>query len=149
MQSIFLERADLERLAEDFEAILREMPEERRKMYERAGAEILNAVRWRIGGRGKVQSWQDSFVGSGGGYAAVRAVANLSENGYAVGYITNAIENQHRQQKGRYVPGLGKRLVRDTVPGKHMYMDTVPEAERIAYDAAGQFISALKLRMEG
>lgn len=147
MQSDFLSNAGLARLAADFEDIFRELPEERQKMFEQIGQAVLDKVRGRIGGSGKVKSWQGAFVGSGGGYAAVRAVADTFYDGYAVGYITNAIENQHRQEKGRYIPAIGKTLVRDAVPGKHMYVNTMFEANQIGYAAAERFAAELKERL--
>lgn len=149
MQNVNLDRGAVARLGVEFEALLRELPEERRKMYERVGAAVLARVRGRIGGSGKVQGWQDAFVGSGGGYVAVRAVAKVFENGYAVGQITNAVENGHRQEKGRYVPGLGKRLVRNSIPGKRAYAQTTREAEEIAYGAMETFVRQMEQKLEG
>ena len=123
---------------------VREMlPDMRRAALEEAGDEMLAAVRGRIGGTGKVQKWQDRFMGSKGGYAASRPKAKeKDDNGDAVGYVTNAIESGHRVPKPRSTAGRYKfrsrtqdgtrRLPVLTVPGKRMYANTEPDVERIA-----------------
>lgn len=131
----------LEGLAED-------IPMEKRAMYRKIGNALLAALRRRIGGTGKVQSWQERYVGSGGGYAAVRPKAKTyAKDGYPVGYITNSIENGH-VQKQRWVPALGKQLYADRVPGKFFYADTRREADRIAAAAAEEFLEKLERRLE-
>lgn len=42
------------------------------------------------------------------------------------------VEYGHRQQPGRYVPALGKRLKKGWVPGKHMLTISEKELRRIA-----------------
>ncbi|MFW2500411.1 HK97 gp10 family phage protein [Clostridium diolis] len=36
-----------------------------------------------------------------------------------------AVEDGHKQEVGRYVPAIGKKLVKEFVPGKHMIRDNV------------------------
>ena len=89
-------------------------------------------------------------MGSGGGYVAVRARANVQdENGYAVGYVTNALERGHRQDAGRDVPVIGRKLTRDRVPGKYMYSQSAQELDRIALSAAEQIEGAMEHCLEG
>lgn len=45
------------------------------------------------------------------------------------------VEFGHAQQPGRYVPAIGKRLVRDFVPGKPFFFPAVERA-RPGFDAA-------------
>ena len=119
--------------------LLPKLREVRRTALEVAGDEMLGAVRGRIGGSGRVQSWQEKYLGSGGGYAAVRAKAKTyDENGYAVGYATNALESGHKQQPGRYVPAIQRKLTRDLVPGRFMYARSAPDVEQAARSAAQQ-----------
>jgi Bacteriophage protein of unknown function (DUF646). len=40
-----------------------------------------------------------------------------------------AIENGHKQQVGRYVPAIGKRLKASFVPGRHMLRDSITIAK--------------------
>ena len=148
MQSVDL--WEIKRLVADFDALLRQLPEEKEAMLEEIGQAILREVRGRIGGRGKVQSWQERYIGSRLGYVAVRAKANTrTEEGYAVGYVTNAIENGHRQQPGRYVPALGKALKAGRVMGKGFYRDARTRAESVAYVAAERFARTLAAKLEG
>ncbi len=111
MQSVTIRDLD-----KHFADLLKKIPEERRAMFEELAQELLTDVRGRIGGAGKVQSWQESYVGSGGGYAKVWPKKDVyTESGgklYAVGYVTNAITSGHRTPRGGYVPG------------KHFYADT-------------------------
>lgn len=128
---------ELDLFAQKLNKLLPRLREVRREALEMAGDEMLDAVRGRIGGTGKVQRWQEKHMGSGGGYAAVRARAKTyDEAGDAVGKVTNAIEGGHRQQPGRYVPAIERRLTRDLVPGKYMYQRSQQDLDRIAREAA-------------
>lgn len=153
MQTTFLDKADLERLAADFNALLHDYPEWRREMYEEMGRAVLEDVQ-RGFGNGEVSGWQDAVVGSGGGYAAVRAKKETftrdggSGKPYAVGYVTNSIESGHKQEKGRYVPALGKKLTADRVAGKGVYAGARQRAEQIAYQAAERFVRKIQQKLK-
>ena len=141
---------ELEAFSRDLEGLLPKLRQARRAALEDAGDQMLAAVRSRIGGSGKVQRWQDLYMGSGGGYAAVRARAEVNdENGYAVGYVTNALESGHRQTPGRYVPALGRKLTRDRVPGKYMYARSAQVLDRIAQSAAERIEASMEHILEG
>ncbi|AGF56460.1 hypothetical protein B0P06_005271 [Clostridium saccharoperbutylacetonicum] len=45
---------------------------------------------------------------------------NLNQAPYA-----DAYENGHKQEKGRYVPAIGKKLVKEYVPGRHVVRDSL------------------------
>lgn len=155
MQETTVYSEGLKHLAAAFDELDEALPEARRQMYEEIGAAVLSRVRANIGGSGKVQGWQDAFVGSKGGYAAVRPKGETYETTpggkarYAVGYITNAIENGHRQESGWYVPALGKKLFRDRAEGKHFYAAAQREAEQLAYQAAERFAADIRRELEG
>lgn len=141
---------ELEILAQQMDQVCEALPDIRRKALSQAGDQLLQRVRGRIGGRGKVQRWQEVFKGSGGGYSAVRALARTEdEQGYAVGYVTNALESGHRQTPGRYIPALGKRLKADRVEGKYMYRNTQSDVQRLAAQAAEQIEQAMARELEG
>ena len=55
-----------------------------------------------------------------------------------MGRVTNALESGHRQQPGRYVPAIQRKLTRDRVPGRYMYARSAPDMERAARSAAAQ-----------
>lgn len=135
MQSI--EITGLKEIQKAFERFPELVKKAKGDMFEDLGREVLHAVRREIGGSGRVAGVQAYYVGSGRGYVAVRAMADTELEGYAAGYITNALENGHDQTPGRYVPALGRTLKRTRVSGKHMYQ-TVSEfvAPRNAGSAA-------------
>ena len=153
MQTAYLDRNALERLAADFNDLLREYPEWRREMYEEMGRAVLAEVKRGLG-NGEAAGWQEAVVGSGGGYAAVRPKKETfardggSGEPYAVGYVTNSIENGHKQEKGRYVPALGKKLVADRVAGKGAYLAARQRAEEIAYQAAERFAKKIQAKLQ-
>lgn len=152
MQEVLIKNAALSALASDLASILQQLPEERRALHETLGEAVLRLVRTNLGGSGKAQSWQASHVGTGGGYAAVRpkAGAYTQDKGhYAVGYVTNAIENGHRQSPGRYVPALGRKLVQGRAAGKGFYAAARGEAEQLAYREAERFARTLTERLKG
>mgnify|MGYP000161650832 CR=1 FL=1 len=131
-------------------AVLREA---RAAALEDAGAELLDIVRGRIGGTGRIQGVQAVYLGSGKGYVAVRAKAETyvtAANGkpYAAGAVTNAVESGHRQTPGRYVPAIGARLRRDRVPGKYMYQMSKPDAGRLAQETSERIAQEIVQRLE-
>lgn len=147
MQNVDLQ--GLGRLADGLDGLIKTMPERKRALFEEMGRAVLSDVRGRIGGRGKVQRWQDRFVGSKLGYVAVRPVADAyDEKGYAAGYVTNAVENGHRQSR-RYVPALGKQLKAERVMGKGFYQGARAGAEQTARRAAENFARAVVRELEG
>lgn len=109
-----------------FDKVIREESRKRRQIHlklndlmkEEVDAEILDS-----GLRdehGKIRSWQGKFPGSGGGYAAVRAIPGKNDDGYAYGYITNALENGHRVRRS-YRLGYVSKSRRFTVEGYFFY----------------------------
>lgn len=128
--------------------------EAKREALAAAAPKLQALVRREIGGTGKVQSWQELYVGSKGGYAAVRPKAKTytgKSNRYAVGYVTNAINSGHRfpapSGKQRYKPRIEGG--RQSVPGLHFYESAEGQAAAIAEDAAGQVVDALINHLEG
>lgn len=121
----------------------------RRAAVEKYGEELLGKVRGKIGGTGKVAGWQEKYPGSGGGYSAVRARAETYHKGYAVGYITNAIENGHRVsppsgRAKRYRPQIRKAKV----PGLGFYRASQPDAQALADRAAAELTVAIAQMVE-
>ena len=96
----------------------------RGEMLENIGKQLLGDVQRRIGGSGRLAGRQEYQLGSGRGYVAVRPKSGTMEDGYAIGYVTAALEHGHPQQAGRYVPALGAALVAPRVEGKFMYYGT-------------------------
>lgn len=120
------------------------------EFFEEAGARLLTDVQIRIGGP-RVSAVQEYRVGSGKGYVAVRAMADTDLDGYAAGYVTNALENGHaiRQPTGNVKRKRRSRAKVASVPGKHMYRDTrEAEAQRVAETGANRIKTAIMENLE-
>ena len=90
-------------------------PADQRAIHEKLGARMLTGLRGNVSGmlndaHGHVAGWQSKYVGSGGGYAAVRAI-DSSTGPNSPGAITNYLENGHaiRRPRGRS-PGYRPRV---------------------------------------
>lgn len=59
----------------------------RAEFFDEAGEVLLEAVQRHIGGSGRVAGVQESHVGSGKGYVAVRPMAKTNLDGYAAGIL--------------------------------------------------------------
>ena len=131
MQSQFVDATELAKLNLRLAEAARRAPELKREVLDDLGRELLAQVNQRIGGTGKVQRWQHTHMGTGGGYVAVHPVERETDAyGWAVGAVTNAIESGHRfptirGKSGRYRPRIkgGKAKVE----GKYMYRGVDPE----------------------
>ena len=134
---IFVDASDLTRLDAKLADAIDRSKEIRREMLTDVGEQLLAQVRQKIGGTGKVQRWQHTHLGTGGGYVAVHPVEReTDEYGWAVGAVTNAIEAGHR------FPTIRKAKV----AGKAMYRTTNPE--QAAQTAAAELESRLARLLE-
>lgn len=160
MQSVEME--DLRDLDSDFESILRELPDGRRRLHEEVGAAVLEDVRANIGAsgindaRGRVKGYQEHVVGSGGGYAAVRAVRGTGPGGSSdysnsPGAITNYLENGHRvrQPSGTAKRRRKGRAKKPYVDGHHFYAQAERNAENVALAAAERFADSVADKLGG
>lgn len=131
----------LRELTERFDHLPQALKRARRDAVEQAGQKALSAVRGRIGGQGKVQRWQEDHLGSGWGYAAARPRAGQytsTRQGtrYAVGYVTNAIENGHFVRQSASPDRRAERMSGvSAVRGKYMYQNSAGDAARAAQEA--------------
>lgn len=135
MQSV--EISGLDAVAKRLEGFPAALRASRAEFFEEAGQELLSAVQRRIGGTGRVAGVQGRYIGSGKGYTAVRAKAKTELDGYAAGYITNALENGHAARDG------------SRVSGKYMYRNTEPEALRLAEEGAREIEKKALAYLEG
>lgn len=158
MLEVQIDRSELDRLVEKLERYPKVLGQAKRQVFEDAAPKLLSAVRTEIGGSGKVQRWQDAYVGSKGGYAAVRPKAETyiktkgKQTGarrgpkeYAVGYVTNAINNGHKFP----FTTLGYRSRAGKVSGKQFYQRAQEQAETVAQEAARQIVDALTEHLGG
>ena len=149
---------DLRRLSERMQQIVRDAPEQQRALHERLGETLLDDVRHRapisIKGhslghgeyheRGTLRRWQTKYIGSKGGYAAIRA-ATEPRGDSGAGAITNYVENGHRVGRAGY--GVSARTRRrrrqygmiptlSLVNGRGFYHATHATAARLLTQAA-------------
>lgn len=144
----------IDALEADIKQLLEELPEKKRALHERLAKEIRMEVVNSLGNRaksnsGKVAEMQGEYVGSGGGYAAVRPKANMFYKGYAYGYITNALENGHAIKKpsGRWKK-YRARVKNSYVLGLHFYSNTAAKVEKMAIDEANRLADEIKQALE-
>lgn len=143
----------LDELIESLQDVAEDFPRVRREFHEAVAEEIREEVLKSLGSRaksstGKVAGWQESVVGTLGGYAAMRP--RKGKNGkYAYGYITNALENGHaisRPRKNR--KGYKARVKKRYVLGLHFYERAKPLAEKRAIDGANRLADTIKQKLE-
>lgn len=125
--------------------------EARAEVFEEMGGELLGAVQRRIGGEGRVAGVQEYQVGSGKGYVAVRAMAKTDLDGYAAGYITNALEGGHAVRKasakGKSERKRKSRAKADRVSGKYMYRDTGNRESKTLAETAARRIEEAAIKV--
>lgn len=169
MQEFSIDSAELKELVKKLEKAPEVLAWARREAMIHAAAELKSLMDAAIGGSGRVKSWQQSYVGSGGGYAAVRprkktyAEARVRQTfaerrgpphpTYAVGYITNAINSGHRTPSHRAGQRKGLRGYRTaatrTVGGRGFYEAVQSQAGAVGEKAAEEILDALFNHLEG
>ena len=156
MQSV--EMTGVDELIDNFEALLRDYPDIKGNLLEQLAGKLLGDVQGAIGGSGQVRGWQDKHVGSGKGYVAVRPKANTYKTTpggkqYAVGYVSNAIENGHRHRKPSGVRKDGyyykPRWKVPAVSGKHFYAGTRSRLQAEGAETVRQLATIVAARLEG
>lgn len=153
MQSVDL--FDFKSFDDELKALLEEVPERRKELHSRIADEIKSEVDKQINdsglndSSGRVKEWQTSHVGSGGGYAAVRATdKSIGDN--SPGAITNYLENGHaiRSPSGnnkRYRPRIRKAYI----DGYHFYKSAKNNVEARAIAIAEEYAKEIAERLEG
>ena len=144
----------LDKLIGSLQDVAEDFPRVRREFHEAVTEEIREEVLKSLGSRaksntGKVAGWQESVVGTLGGYAEVRTIKGKDGHGRAYGYITNAIESGHaisRPRKSR--KGYKARVKKRYVLGLHFYERAKPFAEKRAIDGANRLADTIKQKLE-
>jgi hypothetical protein len=144
----------LDGLDRRFADVLRARPGLRRQLHVEAGGALLSVVRSEIGASGlndsggKVRGWQEMYVGSGGGYAAVRPVAG-GGRGRNPGAITNYLESGHkvRGSSGHAKRRRKSRAKQARVRGFHFYRQSRIQAQAAAVGAANRYAEAIAGRL--
>ena len=78
---IFVDTSDFARLDAKLADAIDQSKEIRREVLTDVGEQLLAQVRQKIGGSGKVQRWQHTHLGTGGGYVAVHPVERETDGG--------------------------------------------------------------------
>lgn len=145
MQEAHIDHSELDRLVEKWAQMPQVMKDAKRQALETAAPKLKAAVDSEIGGTGKVRSWQEGYVGTKGGYAKARPKAETwaektkkKGNYYAVGYVTNAINNGHLSPRARR-----------PIAGKRFYQRAQAKAGIIAQETAGQIVQTVVEHLEG
>ena len=141
-------------LSEKLNKVLSEMPNARRELHEEIKDLLKKEVDANIDAslsdfHGKIKNWQEAEVGSGGGYAAVRAKKGETGDD-SPGAITNYLEGGHKIRtpsgKNKYYKPRIKKVY---VDGFHFYAKTRQTIEAkvisIAEDFADDIIRSLDL----
>ena len=144
---------EIDRMLND---LLKEFPEERRKLHEEIGKEAFEIVQDQIAATsnskskksGTVRGMQVLVVGSGGGYVAVKPQKGSGAD--SPGAITMYNENGHRirRSKGtskRYRPRINTAFVN----GRHFYQKSESLVEAAAIRKAEEFADELAKKIGG
>lgn len=163
---VSIDKTELERLIKKLDTSPKLLREAKKKAFERAAPKLETLIDQGMAQvglhevNGKVKGWQESHVGSKGGYAAVRPRAKTfteptKKQGkrYAVGAVTNAIDAGHkypspsgtakRRRKARIRHGRMK------VKGYPFYNAAQELAAEVAREAAQEAVQALMKHLEG
>ena len=158
---VSLDATALDRILASWDKLLETFPDKKRALLESLGGQLLEDVRQKIGGKtGKdsVQDWQERYVGSKNGYVAVRPKADtykVTAGGkkYAVGHVTNAIENGHKHRRPSQTRRPGYRYkARINVPavaGKHFYAQTRSQLNSLAKSQVAALAGEIVRGLEG
>ncbi len=152
MQSIQI--GGLSDFENDLEKILNDSPSARRDLHERIGNIIKEEVDSKIATSGlkdnndNIKEWQNVHIGSGGGYAAVRAEKGSTGNS-SKGAITNYLENGHKivrpsGSNKNYRPNIKKPYV----DGYHFYQSASTSVESKVLSEVERFVDELSKKLE-
>lgn len=155
-----IEIRGMKELLKGLDELCKKSPEIKRELHTAAAERLKETVDREIiasgvnDSHGKIRGWQAKFVGSGGGYAAVRpqsdgygdmigqlkkARAQTGPN--SPGAITNYLENGHRIRTP-FADYSGKR-----VKGYHFYQRASESADREMKEVAEEYADKLADRI--
>lgn len=151
MQSVDLKALD--ELEKDIADLIKSFPDMQRELHEEFANTIKKKVDSEIvaslkNGASKIKRWQGKYVGSYGGYAAVRAV-DTSTGSESPGAITNYLENGHKIRKPtgrnkRYKTRINKIYV----DGYHFYSKASNNLEADIIKISEKFANKIRNKLE-
>lgn len=143
---------------DDFDSLLADIPNMRRELHTELSEVLKSELDSSISSslndsHGTIRGWQKETVGSGGGYAAIRAMKGQSGKN-SPGAITNYLENGHKIPPRRSVDGSSGRKYRPRintayVSGRHFYASTGAVIEGKLISASETYCGKLAARLEG
>lgn len=148
-------------IAETLQGLAMEFRAARAELLEQAGNRLEQALAKSITAsglqdtHGKVRSWQELVKGSGGGYVAIHPkprtyIVTKTGKKYAVGHVTNAIENGH---KVRFPSGKAERYRPEVHVARarafKFYANTQPEVEKVERETAKAMEQRITAYLEG
>lgn len=155
---------ELDDLCDRFDHTLQEIPEMRQKYHAEIGEKLKALVDSEIAGskmndsNDKIKNWQETHVGSGGGYAAVRPRKGTTGDN-SPGAITNYLDSGHRirppgkrNEKGKLTLTNYKYKSRAKVlyvDGYHFYGGAYAKAENVAIALAEELVNDIADKLEG
>lgn len=149
-----VDSSQLDKLDARLKEALQKAPEKRRELHKTLADVIKKAVDQSIDSsindaKGQIKDWQKEYVGSGGGYAAVRAT-DESTGDQSPGAITNYVDSGHkiRPPSGKD-PNYRPRINVAYVNGARFYENAVPEVTAQANAAAEKFADDIAGILEG
>ena len=153
-----IEFTGFDELDRRFADALKERPELRRQMHEEVALALLAEVRGQMASTGvvrrtgRLEGWQEKYVGTGGGYAAVRPIGKDDGGGTgpnSAGAITNYVNSGHRTRPPSDRTGARKRkrARREYVIGKYFYQVADTQAHQTAVDAANRYAERIAERL--
>lgn len=152
MQSV--EFNQLDKLEQDIDKMLKEFPNARKELHEAFADVLYDTLQSEINqsvkdSSGKIKKFQGKYVGSKGGYAAVRAI-DTSTGANSPGAITNYLENGHsiRRSAGKN-PKYKPRIKKVYVDGRHFYQRTSVKSESQLIAIAEKFADRLVEQLGG
>ena len=153
MQSVDI--SGLDKIDKALSDALKKAPEMRRKLHEELARNMHNAVVSNIGmtteqHTGDLQRWQKAYVGSGGGYAAVRP-ENTSTGANSPGAVTNYVNSGHKiRRAANGMRGRRKRRIRVAyVDGRYFYQSAARDMESALASLAEKFVRDIASIIEG
>lgn len=145
----------LDQLGKTIDELLEQAPKRRRQLHEKIGEAVLGQVREEISvsihdSHGTVAGWQQSFVGSKGGYVAVRPAGGISGD-HSPGAITNYLNNGHKIRRPKTLTGkyYRSRVKLPYVDGRHFYQSAAVQSEAAAIREAEAFADELVQMLGG
>lgn len=144
----------LRQFADRCDAEVKRKRADQRAIHERLGARMQTAVRGQIRGKindahGHVSGWQTKYIGTGGGYAAVRA-ADAGSGPDSPGAITNYLENGHAiRRPGGRSPRYRPRIKVLYVDGRGFYNAARPSLPRMLQSEVDRWGREVAGRLEG